>query len=359
MAQQRLLLLLIPFFLIFSGSMVLASEPERTDASATVLIYHHFGDDRYPTTDVPLDNFRRQMAYLRDHNYRVIPLAQLIGALAEGRQLPDHSVVITIDDGYRSIYDRAWPILKSFGFPFTVFLYIEGLEKGYSNYLTWDQVKEMQAAGVDFQNHSYFHAHLANPPPGLDDREYRQWLRADLIRSGGILRERLGVSPTSFAVPYGEYSRELLDEAKKLGYQAILSQDPGSVGPETSPFLIPREPILGHDWSTLEHFEEVLKRVDLPITDLYPPLGRIEGNPARFSARIEHPERYRPGSLGIYVSQFGWLPTHLDGKMVRVENPGLLTRRLNRVIVSGREKVSGRTALRTWLLVGPEEVKEE
>lgn len=323
----------------------------RPASAATVLIYHHFGDDRYPTTNVSLENFREQMAYLLAHNYQVMPLAQMVRALTEGTPLPDRAVVITIDDGYRSIYDRAWPILKSFGYPFTVFLYVEGLEKGFSNYLTWEQVKEMQTAGVDFQDHSFGHERMANPPPGLDDQGYRQWLSSDLIRSGRILLQRLGDRPPYLAIPYGEYSRELLEEAKKLGYEAIFSQDPGAVGPETSPHLIPREPILGRDWSTIRHFEEILQRVDLPLADLRPGLGRLTENPEYFSARIRHPERYRPDSFGVYVSQYGWLPAKLEGDLLQVKNPGVLTRRLNRVMVSAREKESGRTALRPWLLV--------
>lgn len=337
---------------------VLLSGPLAVKATAaTVLIYHHFGDDRYPTTNVPLDNFRAQMDYLRAHDYQVITLARLVRILIDGQPLPEKAVVITIDDGYRSIYDRAWPILKEFAYPFTVFLYVEGLEKGYSNYLTWAQVKEMQAAGVDFQDHGYSHARMANPPPGLDDRAYRQWLKGDLVKSGRILQQRLGLRPDYLAVPYGEYSRELLDEAKKLGYEAILSQDPGAVGRETPPLMIPREPILGRDWATLKHFEEILEREDLPINDPAPPPGRLRDNPGFFSARVRHPERYRPDSFGIYVSQYGWLPARLEGDLIKVKNPGRLTRRLNRVILSAWDKVSGRTALRTWLLVLPVEVE--
>jgi peptidoglycan/xylan/chitin deacetylase (PgdA/CDA1 family) len=293
------------------------------------------------------------MAYLLAHNYRVIPLAQLVRALAESRPLPDKTVAITIDDGYRSIHDRAWPILKSYGYPFTVFLYVEGLEKGYSNYLSWEQVKEMQAAGVDFQDHSHGHEHMADIPSGLDERGYRQWLSADLVKSGRILTRRLGKRPPYLAIPYGEYSRELLEEAEKLGYEAIFSQDPGAVGPETPPLLIPREPILGRDWATIAHFEEILQRVDLPAGDFHPPLGRLPENPPYFSARIKDPERYRPGSFGIYVSQYGWLPARLEGDLLRVRNPGVLDRHLNRVMVGAREKDSGRTAIRTWLLVRP------
>jgi peptidoglycan/xylan/chitin deacetylase (PgdA/CDA1 family) len=359
MRHRRLLLFLFILFLISPGSAARASASARTDAGTTVLVYHHFGDDRYPTTNISLDNFRQQMAYLQARNYQVIPLAQLVGALSDGRTLPDRSVVITIDDGYRSIHDRAWPILKSFGFPFTVFLYVEALEKGYSNYLTWAQVREMQNAGVEFQDHGYSHARLATPRPDLDESGYRQWLSADLLRSGRILQERLARRPLFLAIPNGEYSLELLEEAEKLGYQAILSQDPGSVGPETSLSLIPREPILGLDWSTIKHFEEILERVDLPIGELMPPPGRLKENPPFFSARIAHPERYDPGSFGIYVSQYGWLPVRLEGDLVRLKNPDRLTRRLNRVMVSAREKQSGRTALRTWLLVREEDVNSE
>ena len=359
MFRLRQSLLLLSLFLAMLGARAWAAGAAQAPTGATVLIYHHFGDDRYPTTNVSLDNFRQQMAYLLAHNYRVIPLAQLVRALADGHPLPQKAVVITIDDGYRSIYDRAWPILKAYGYPFTVFLYVEGLEKGYSNYLTWDQVKEMQAAGVDFQDHGYAHGRMANPPPALDEQGYRQWLSADLVRSGRTLLQRLGERPSFLAIPYGEYSRELLEEAQKLGYEAIFSQDPGAVGPETSPFLIPREPILGREWSTLKHFEEILQRVDLPIDRLQPPLGRLAANPATFSARVSHPERYLPNSFGIYVSQYGWLPARLEGDLVQVKNPGRLSRRLNRVMVSAKEKESGRTALRTWLLVQPGKAAQE
>ncbi len=348
MSCRRLLLSLLL-------GMLLAAPPVRAAGTAgaaptvTVLIYHHFGDDRYPTTDVPLDDFRAQMAYLLANHYRVIPLAELVRDLTAGTPLPDRAVVITIDDGYRSIYDRAWPILKSFGYPFTVFLYVEGLEKHYSNYLTWDQVKEMEGAGVDFEDHSYSHYYMADAPAGLDEAEYRQWLSADLVKSGRILLQRLGRRPPYLAIPYGEYSLELMEEAKKLGYEALLTQDPGCVGPETSPFMIPREPILGHDWSTIAQFEEILQRLDLPIHHLTPPYGRLTGNPPFFAARINHPERYRPDSYQVYVSQYGWLPAHLaDGDLVKVANPGVLTRHLNRVMIRAREKTSGRTAQRTW-----------
>jgi peptidoglycan/xylan/chitin deacetylase (PgdA/CDA1 family) len=322
--------------------------------SATVLIYHHFGDARYPTTNVDLAAFRQQLAHLAAERYHVIPLAELIKLLREKKPLPEKTVVITIDDGYRTIYTNAWPLLKEYGFPFTVFLYTEGLERGYANYLTWSQVKEMRAAGVDFQDHSYFHHRLANRPGGMDEVAWRASIREDLARSRAVLAARLGQVPRFFAIPYGEYNTLVLDEAKKQGYEAILTQDGGAVGADTDPLLLPREPILGREWATMSHFKEVLGRVDLPLTPLEPGLAPlVNRSPARIGARITRPERYDPESFGIYVSERGWAKARLQDGIVAIPNQRPLTRPMNRVMVSAREKAGGRTAVRFWMLIAP------
>ncbi len=321
---------------------------------ATILIYHHFGDDRYPTTNVGMAQFEEQMAWLAANDYQVISLAELVDILRRSRPLPPKTVAITIDDGYRTTYSKAWPVLRRHGFPFTVFLYEEGIEKGYANYLTWEQVGEMAAAGVDFQDHGYSHHRLADWPKGLDEAGYRRWIRDDLSRGASLLAARLGATPRFFAIPYGEYNYIVLEEAQKLGYEAIFSQDAGSVSEDTDLRLIPREPILGQEWSTLEHFKMVLERVDLPLADYTPgftPL--VNSSPPRFGARLLHPERYRPGSFGIYVSELGWQPAKQEGDLVFIDNHTPLTRRANRVMISAREKESGRTAVRFWLLTMP------
>ncbi|MEW6593852.1 MAG: polysaccharide deacetylase family protein [Thermodesulfobacteriota bacterium] len=331
-----------------------AAGGQGAGGSATVLIYHHFGDLRYPTTNVDMAAFRQQLAHLAAERYRVIPLAELIRLLRDKKPLPEKTVVITIDDGYRTTYTNAWPLLRQYGFPFTVFLYTEGLERGYSNYLTWAQVREMQAAGVDFQDHSYFHHRLATRPGKADEAAWRAWIRDDLMRSRQVFAARLGQAPRFFAIPYGQYNTLVLDEAKKLGYEAILTQDGGAVGPETDPFLLPREPILGKEWAAMPHFREVLGRVDLPLADLAPGLSPlVNRNPARIGARVIHPERYDPGSFGIYVSERGWSRVRLQDGVAAIASQQPLTRPMNRVMVSAREKASGKTAVRFWMLITP------
>lgn len=353
---------LIPFCVILFAAYAppAFASPEKininhTRGNATILIYHHFDDDRYPTTNVPLKNFQEQMAYLAKNNYTVIPLAELVDMLTEHRSLPEKVTVITIDDGYRTVYSNAWPILKKYGFPFTVFLYVEGMERGYRNYLSWEQIKEMRAAGVDFQDHGFSHHHLADKPTGMNESEYGAWIRNDLAKGANILTVNLGKKPRFLAIPYGEYNRTVIKEAKKVGYDAIFTQDAGSVSNDTDLFMIPREPILGQDWITIKHFENVLKRADLPVSDMEPPIEPLADlTVPRFGARITYPDRYIKDSFGIYVSELGWKKARFEKNFVSIDNTSPLTRKQNRVMISAREKDTGRTAVRFWLLIKPD-----
>ncbi|MCF6289539.1 MAG: polysaccharide deacetylase family protein [Desulfobacterales bacterium] len=341
------LFLLALFFVAGPAAAVFAG-------NVTVLIYHRFGDQRYPTTNVTVERFAEQMAWLRENNFQVIPLADLVKALKLKQPLPEKGVVITIDDGYKSVYQWAWPILKQYGYPFTVFIYTKATDDRHWDYLTWDQVREMQAAGVDFQDHGYGHHRMALPPAGMDEAAYRNWIRDDLTKSHRILSRELGYRPRFLAVPYGEYNRTVINIAREAGYDAVFTQDPGSVSEQTGPMTIPREPILGKDWSTMDHFRMVLERVDLPITDPVPDMvPLVDPAPDAFSARLLFPERYRPGTVGIYVSELGWHQAVITDGVARIENKVSLKRRLNRVAISGRERESGRTAIRFWLLANP------
>lgn len=352
---------LLPFVLIslllplsIAGAAEKKSIHDPAELEATVLIYHRFGEDKYPTTNIAVERFREQLEYLKNNNYTVISLEKLFGSLVKGEPLPLRSVVLTIDDGYRSVYEKAWPLLREYGYPFTVFLYVQATDNNHWNYMTWDHVREMQAAGVDFQNHGFGHYHMAFRPKGMETEEYRTWIRADLAVSSRILSEKLNVQPRFYAVPYGEYSETFLDEVRSFGYEGIFLQDPGSISRDTDPFAIPREPILGKDWSTMKHFQMVLERVDLPVVDRIPGSGRLsDATPEKFGAQLLYPGRYVPGTVGIYVSELGWQQAEVsDEGIAAIANSTTLSHRINRVAVSAREKESGRTAIRFWMIIG-------
>ena len=167
-----LILFCFPSSKAFAGQNI---SNQTGKAGTTVLIYHRFGEDKYPSTNIDTGRFREQLEYLKTHNYNIIPLWKLVDSLHQGSGLPARSVVITIDDGYRSVYEKAWPLLKEYGYPFTVFLYAKATENKHWNYLTWDQVREMKAAGVDFQDHGFAHEHMAFRPPGMNMAGYKDW----------------------------------------------------------------------------------------------------------------------------------------------------------------------------------------
>ena len=348
LVPRIILFLLISCFWLFQPLSYALAAPSL---DATVLIYHHFGVSKYPTTNVSIKQFREQMEYLSANNYQVVPLAELVEALNKHQPLPTKAVVITIDDGYKSVYRNAWPILKEFGYPFTVFINAKSIGGGFSNYMSWAEVREMHKSGVDFQDHSYAHGRMADRPKGFNDIEYRRWIRNDLSKNSALIYEKLGTKPRFFAIPYGEYNQLLMDEARQLGYEAVLPQDPGSISLSTDPYMISREPILGREWASMKHFKTILQRVDLPITDLTPAYADVEEAPPLFGARILNPERYISSSFKIYVSELGWLIPRLEGDMLTAPGGKKLSRKLNRVMIKAQEKKSGRTAVRSWLLV--------
>jgi hypothetical protein len=103
----------------------------------------------------------------------------------------------------------------------------------------------------------------------------------------------------------------------------------------------------------MQHFQKVLERVDLPISGEVPSPGQLpESAPERFGAHLLYPDRYVPGTVGIYVSELGWQNATIEGDFAHITNSTELKRRINRVAISGREKKSGRTAIRYWMLVG-------
>ncbi len=346
--RKKCIFIVLALMFLFSSSAVAAD-------SVTILIYHRFGDDRYPTTNVSTEIFQEQMAWLMANNYHVISLADLVNLKKNKINLQPKTVVITIDDGYTSVYENAWPILKSFGYPFTVFLYTGAQEKGYSNYMTWEQVKEMQLAGVDFQDHGYGHYHMAFRPEGLDEVGYRAWISQDLARSMAIMSRKLGETPRFFALPYGQYNSILLDEVRKLGYEAVLNQDSGVVGDFTDLYALPRHAILGNEWASMDHFAKIMKGADFPLTDMQPAAQQLSDPLVKeFSVRMENPDDYVNGTFGIWISGLGWHALKREGDVLSFKNDKPLTRMVSRVVVSGREKKSGKLATRTWMLIHPD-----
>ena len=149
--------------------IVLFSAPAWADDSAAVLMYHRFGEDRYPETNIKLVQFEAQLEVLKKEGFAVVPLATMLAALKAGESLPPKSVVITIDDTYRSIYEIAYPKLRQYGFPFTVFVATDPVDGGLPAFMTWEQKREMASGGAAFANHGASHLSMITKLKGESD----------------------------------------------------------------------------------------------------------------------------------------------------------------------------------------------
>lgn len=281
-----------------------------TAHAAVVFMYHRFGEDRYPSTSVRLEQFDAHLEHLAAAGYQVWPLARIAEQLQAGIALPDKVVAITVDDAYSSVYEQAWPRLRERGWPFTVFVATDPVDRQLRGYMRWEQMREMAAAGVHFANHSRRHDKLHIRLPGETAVDWAERVRADLAHAEQRLRAELGAaavpaSPRLFAYPYGEYSLELTDLLAELGYVAF-GQHSGAVGPESDLQALPRFP-MAEAYADLPEFRQKAAALPLPLRErepLDPILG--DNNPPRFSASIG-PTRTSPARLTCYASNQGRL----------------------------------------------------
>jgi peptidoglycan/xylan/chitin deacetylase (PgdA/CDA1 family) len=210
-----------------------------------ILCYHRFGNARSKLTVTPAA-FEAQMEYLARNGYRVLPLADLPAFLQGREPLPAKTVVITIDDGYRSNYDIAFPILRKYGFPATIFLYSDFV--GASDAMSWAQMKEMVASGlIEVQPHSKTHANLTLRLPGETDAKYRERIRREVEAPTALIKDRLGLVSVTFAYPYGDVNEMVIELLGQQGIKLGATVTPGGNGFFAPPHMLRRTMIFGNE----------------------------------------------------------------------------------------------------------------
>ncbi|MEP7182625.1 MAG: polysaccharide deacetylase family protein [Betaproteobacteria bacterium] len=210
-----------------------------------VLCYHRFGSRASKLTVTPAA-FAAQMDYLAQNGFHVLTFRELGDFLDGKAPLPRKSVMITIDDGYRSTYEVAWPVLRKHGFPATVFLYSDFV--GAGDALTWPQMKEMTTSGViEIQPHSKSHANLTLRLPDETDAKYRDRTRREVDAPIGIIQERLGVASATYAYPYGDVNETVVDLLTRQGVRLGVTVTPGGNGFFAYPYMLRRSMVFGDE----------------------------------------------------------------------------------------------------------------
>ncbi len=211
------------------AAVLLAAAPlraaDKTDATAVpILLYHRLAPTVVDSMTVSLPVFESQLAYLKGRGYQVIPLQRLLAYLCgTAPPPPPRSVVITADDGHRSVYERMFPLLKRYGYPATLFIYPSAISNAdYA--LTWAQLREMKASGLfDIQSHTYWHPNFMREKRSLSPEAYAKLVNSQLIRSREKLERETGGEITLLAWTFGLYDGDLMKRASELGYQAAFT----------------------------------------------------------------------------------------------------------------------------------------
>lgn len=226
-----------------------------------ILTYHRFAENCSSPLCMPTKTFERQMQYLKENGYHVITAEDLAAFLEYRQGLPNKSVLITMDDGYRSVYNIAYPILNKYGFKATLFIYTSfvGVSKMA---ITWNQLKEMQANGFTIGSHTINHSDLTNPKEGETEQKHIARLKEELYGSKTIIDQKLGQDTYFLAYPFGYYDQRSIQMAKAAGYKLAMSVKRGGNPFFANPLTLRRDQILEKDMqafiSRLKTFNNLL-----------------------------------------------------------------------------------------------------
>ncbi len=240
-------------FLFLFVATLFANEPKKV---GVIFMYHRFDEMRYPSTSVTKAQFEAHLKYLHDNNFTVVPLSRMIDVIQNKTLLPKKAVAITIDDAYKSVYTVAYPLLKRYHYPFTIFINTMPIDHHSKAYVSWDDLRAMQKSGlVEFGNHTKSHPYLLKSSH-FSDAKLFEALKREIEGAQKRIQEELGASvntnPKMFVYPFGEYDNRIKRMVQKLGYVGI-SQVPGPLSYMSDLGALPRFP-MAYKFAKLKSF---------------------------------------------------------------------------------------------------------
>jgi len=222
------------------------------------IMYHRFEENKYPSTNIKLEDFKSQINLIEKYKYEFISHDQFESLINEKNL--EKKILLTIDDGFSSFYENAWPILKEKKIPFIIFINTETV--GSRGYMNWSQIKEIsQFNFVHIGNHSHSHEYLVD---WSDDE-----IEKDLKTSIKLFKEKLNHETKFFAYPFGEYKKSYKEIVKKLGFEYAFGQHSGVMDKTKDKFELPRFPI-NEKYGEEKRFKSILQTIPFPYLKITP-----------------------------------------------------------------------------------------
>ena len=221
-------------------------------------MYHRFEENKYPSTNIKIKDFLEHIKVIEDNNINFINPNKFEDQLKNNKR--ERKVLLTIDDGFSSFYENAWPILKEKKIPFILF--VSTREVGGFNYMTWDQIREISKEDfVEIGNHSHSHEYLVD--------EKIEIIKSDIEKSISIFKDKLGKNSVFFSYPFGEYSIEFKKLIKSLNFKYAFGQHSGVMDETKDLYELPRYPI-NEKYGEIKRFNSLMKTLPFKYKSVQP-----------------------------------------------------------------------------------------
>jgi peptidoglycan/xylan/chitin deacetylase (PgdA/CDA1 family) len=228
------------------------------DKGIITLMYHRFDEQKYPSTNIQISIFKEQIELIEKLNINFLNPKDFGKNYTKVNN--KKTILITIDDGFQSFYEKAWPYLKDKKIPFLLFISTEAV--GRNGYMNWNQIIEIEKSGLGIiGNHSHTHGYLTD----LDNNE----TIADIEKSINIFKNKLGYNPIYFSYPFGEYSNLLKKIIRGYNFQFAFGQHSGVVDFTKDSLELPRFPI-NEKYGNIDRFKFILNLLPFQFKKNFP-----------------------------------------------------------------------------------------
>ena len=252
-------------FLVNSISQENNIKSYSRDSGVLSLMYHRFNENKYPSTNIRMDIFDEQMKIIKNQGYEFYDPNNFLNEFNKVKK--NKKILITIDDGFKSFYNEAWPYLKKNKIPFILFVSTEPV--GKKGYMTWDEIKEIDDSKIGYiGHHSHTHEYLID----MTEKEFIN----DIETATEIFKDKLGYVPPIFSYPFGEYSLFMKNYISK-NFEIAFGQHSGIIDNNKDRFELPRFPI-NEKYGDLKRFNSLINYNPLEYKSLKPVEKKLENN---------------------------------------------------------------------------------
>ena len=235
------------------------------DNGVLSIMYHRFNENKYPSTNIKMEIFQKHLKIIQELNYEFYNPKLLVNEFSKPKK--EKKILITIDDGFKSFYNNAWPYLKKNKIPFILFVSTEPV--GKNGYMTWDEIIEIDQSDFGYiGHHSHSHDYLI-------DKTNEEFIE-DIEQASKIFKNKLGYIPDIFSYPFGEYSLFMKQYISK-NFKLAFGQHSGIIDANKDKFELPRFPI-NEKYGELKRFKSIIQTLPFPYEKITPENRYIKGN---------------------------------------------------------------------------------